>query len=614
MKKFTLFLMMLVAMATTVMGQGLKNGAVYKIVNVGYTGKCIQDENATNAKLAVYSSLEKQVWLAETYDDGYSLKNVATNRYLQGSTSTSGRWAMSNTPQKLYIYENSEGECYISPSADVLSSARVLCAHHPSDHAELVSWYNKEDNGNQINASTWFFEEVVARSEYEDLINEASELLNRVSERVGDEIDLTGKISSNAAHNNEDGNAGVTNDGAGIAGLLDNDPSTYFHSRWDGISVSELHYLQIDLGEDGMLDKFCFEYAVRKTADSQRTSPAPTGIEVRVSADGTNFGEPIVTLTKNNDGLPAYTDLEGNLWMSDILSAGQDIRYIRLTVTGSQGPAANQWPANSGYYFFAMGTLNIYPACVIKDEYKDNPGITEELLVETYDALDSVSGMDYFNKENLETLKSKLGLLKAAITESYTLTVKETGYATLCLGYDAAIPADVNAYIVASANNGYVQMKKVTGTLPANTAVIVNAAANDYVFAVSAGAETVVEDGVSIEDNMLEGTTAVKEVAVGDGYAAYGLAQVGDGAALCKIALADGKFSCNPNKAYLILEEPAGASLSSSLRFDFGGTTAVEKVEMRNEKEEIYDLQGRRIDEITEPGIYIVNGVKRVVR
>ena len=41
-----------------------------------------------------------------------------------------------------------------------------------------------------------------------------------------------------------------------------------------------------------------------------------------------------------------------------------------------------------------------------------------------------------------------------------------------------------------------------------------------------------------------------------------------------------------------------------------GNTTDLEKVEMEKEKEEIYDLQGRKVMEITKSGIYIVNGKK----
>mgnify|MGYP003301871230 FL=1 len=138
----------------------------------------------------------------------------------------------------------------------------------------------------------WILEVLTDKTQLQSAITEAEELLNKVAEFdvVNEKIDITGKITSNAAQNVEDGNTGITvndNDGAGIAGLTDNDPSTYFHSRWKGTTVSENHYLQIELGES--LSDFCFEYAVRKADAADRTSPAPLAIEVRVSEDGTNW-------------------------------------------------------------------------------------------------------------------------------------------------------------------------------------------------------------------------------------------------------------------------------------------------------------------------------------
>ena len=70
----------------------------------------------------------------------------------------------------------------------------------------------------------------------------------------------------------------------------------------------------------------------------------------------------------------------------------------------------------------------------------------------------------------------------------------------------------------------------------------------------------------------------------------------------------------NANKAYLPAPANAQGIKSYSLRFEGEGTTGVEKVEMRNEKSEIYDLTGRRVENITAPGIYVVNGKKVLVK
>ena len=42
--------------------------------------------------------------------------------------------------------------------------------------------------------------------------------------------------------------------------------------------------------------------------------------------------------------------------------------------------------------------------------------------------------------------------------------------------------------------------------------------------------------------------------------------------------------------------------------------TAVEKVEIKNEKSEIYDLTGRKVENIAKAGVYIVNGCKVLVK
>ena len=188
---------------------------------------------------------------------------------------------------------------------------------------------------------------------------------------------------------------------------------------------------------------------------------------------------------------------------------------------------------------------------------------------------------------------------------SHTLSVTDAGWATLCLGFDATIPSNVEVYAVTGVKeNNWLEMTQITDVLPANTGVLVKAAQGNYDFAYTT-------ESATINGNKLAGALYNKSVSA----EAYVLANGANGIGLYPVQTSNDAFDCKANCAYLPASEvPEGASLSSSFRFDFGGTTAVEKVEMRNEKEEIYDLQGRRIDEITEPGIYIVNGVKRVVR
>ena len=189
-------------------------------------------------------------------------------------------------------------------------------------------------------------------------------------------------------------------------------------------------------------------------------------------------------------------------------------------------------------------------------------------------------------------------------SSSYTLTVGETGYATLFLDFAAAIPAGVEAYTVTAVNNGYVTLTQVKGAMPANTGVIVKAGQGDYTFAYST------DEAADVTGNLLKGTVTDKNIE-GEAY----VLGVVDGEVGLYKALANGtSWLNNANKAYLPMPAGAEGIKSFSFRFEGEGTTAIENVEVENEVKAIYDLTGRKVNEITAPGIYIVNGVKRVVR
>ena len=187
---------------------------------------------------------------------------------------------------------------------------------------------------------------------------------------------------------------------------------------------------------------------------------------------------------------------------------------------------------------------------------------------------------------------------------SYTLAVGETRYSTLSLGYDATIPQGAKAYVVSEVNSGYVTLEEVKGVIPAKEAVIIEATPGNYNFVQTT------EGAAVVETNLLEGTrvdTYVEEEA-------YVLWNIDGEACFCKAEMnqLDGTaWLNNANKAYLPATAANGAA---SYGFRFPGTTAIENVEVENEVKAIYDLTGRRVEAITAPGIYIVNGVKRVVR
>ena len=197
--------------------------------------------------------------------------------------------------------------------------------------------------------------------------------------------------------------------------------------------------------------------------------------------------------------------------------------------------------------------------------------------------------------------------MSATAVTSYGVKVGETTYATFYTPKAVTIPENVEAFAVTAINDGWVTLTKIENTIPANTGVVLKATETGvYNFAMAEAVEDV--ESVETINNLLDGTVVATLV---DGPA-YVLGNV-DGIGFYNAKLTeDNKFLNNGYKAYLPVA--SGAALSANLRFDFGGTTGIEEVEIRNEKEEIYDLTGRRVNEITKAGVYIVNGKKVMVK
>ena len=190
----------------------------------------------------------------------------------------------------------------------------------------------------------------------------------------------------------------------------------------------------------------------------------------------------------------------------------------------------------------------------------------------------------------------------------HTLTVGEAGYATLYLACDVVIPETVKAYVATEFDEeGNLELTQITGILPANTAVIVEAAAESYTFAYSA------EKGTAVT-NLLEGTTVKTNIE----ETAYVLGNTdGIGMYLAKKNQNEGAaWLNNAFKAYLPASAvPTSAQGVKSFSFRFGeGTTGIENVESAEAVKAIFDLTGRRVEAVTAPGIYIVNGKKVLVK
>ena len=355
---------------------------------------------------------------------------------------------------------------------------------------------------------------------------------------------------------------------------------------WNNSEVAEAKYTKTVVVEGGVVDVLNLALTGAEgttySSWSGKTSKS-SAVYAGQSAGGNNS----IQLRSSNSNSGIVTT-----------QSGGKVKKISIDWNSNTAATRELWVygKNTAY----TNPTELYNASTDGDKLAEIACGTTEFIIEgdyEYIGLRSGSGAMYLNSIEITWVEEE--------PESYTLTVTDAGYATLFLDFAAAIPANVEAYTVTKVNDGYVTLAQVTGVLPANTGVIVKAAENDYTFAYST------DEAADVTGNLLKGTVTDKNI---EGEA-YVLGNV-DGAVGLYKALASGtSWKNNANKAYLPASAVSASAVSSaSLRFDFGGTTAVEEVEIRNEKEEIYDLTGRRVNEITKAGVYIVNGKKILVK
>ena len=222
------------------------------------------------------------------------------------------------------------------------------------------------------------------------------------------------------------------------------------------------------------------------------------------------------------------------------------------------------------------------------------------------------------------------------VVHSVSLGADESGsgkaYSTLYLGYNATIPEGVTASVVTEINEiGQLVMEEVTGDiLPAKTAVVLsgeNAGGAEFKYADG-------EPSFSTEDNILKGTSYTKLENCGNSHNIYMLGKKSGRVAFYRAyenrnASGDkvtvngttnhnegGYVQCNANKAYLMVPEENAQAAAAMFGFHFGGnTTDIDSINaVADTYDNVYDLQGRKLEEITSPGIYIVNGKKVLVK
>ena len=229
----------------------------------------------------------------------------------------------------------------------------------------------------------------------------------------------------------------------------------------------------------------------------------------------------------------------------------------------------------------------------------DKPNNTAQTLFFTKDAKDFTNTKDETLSFSKDDLVPQLTVDYALA--SHTLQVTDAGAATLVLPYETEIPEGVKAYTLTYASGNKAVATELTGVIPANTPVLINAQEGNYTFKATVKLTTKADKPVS---GSLNGVWSEEVVPVGS----YVLQNQSGTVAFYHVAAAD--FKVKANQAYLYAPEAAGAKM---LNIDFGGeATAINGVEAEasNANTQVYTIDGKKANRnnLAKGKVYVTKG------
>ncbi len=228
----------------------------------------------------------------------------------------------------------------------------------------------------------------------------------------------------------------------------------------------------------------------------------------------------------------------------------------------------------------------------------------------------------------------------------FNVNISSRRFSSLYLPYDVEVPEGVSAFTAVNVDGDKVDLYRVAdryddtaagSIIPARTPVILYLedepfTAGVYTFTYAPGAEAL-SDAVAekVDAAIIFGKILQTPIQCDANTRYYKLGgksgdtvskmywmykEYGSDGTITNPGTDDGGYiRCSANKIYMTVAESV-ASNSFSMRFGIdSGTTDINEVNGENaDVKTIYDLQGRKLTEITEPGMYIVDGKKVYVK
>ena len=209
---------------------------------------------------------------------------------------------------------------------------------------------------------------------------------------------------------------------------------------------------------------------------------------------------------------------------------------------------------------------------------------------------------------------NRVTLAEATGLEDYIATI-----GTFSAPYAALVPEGVHAYYVktlAGDNSvAYTMPVEAGKAIPANTGVLLAATEATMTSALMIPAAG--EDRAELSGNLL-GNSAGADKAIPAEENAYVLSKTGGSVAFRQLSSEASKRNLKMNKAYLVAPASVSGETSSfSIGFDFSDVTSVGRIEANpvdTADAPVYDLFGRRVQQVLKGGIYIRCGKKFIVK
>ena len=223
----------------------------------------------------------------------------------------------------------------------------------------------------------------------------------------------------------------------------------------------------------------------------------------------------------------------------------------------------------------------------------------------------NVTGSNYYTDHCTGNNCAQHDLILEPVTE-LPVSISAAKYATFYAPVAVTVPEGVTAHTVAVVDTWAVLSEESLTVITANTGVVLAGEKGSYNFAITTTEATATSalSGTAATtyfttDAYLLGYDDITEDGVDNKEAYFGLAS--------KNLQENTSWKNGSHKAYL--PAPANSEGVKSYSFRFPGTTGIGEVKGENgEVKAIYDLTGRRVEAITAPGIYIVNGKKVLVK